>query len=140
MQYQELYQDLFAVNSTYYLAHCIASDFRMGAGIAVEFQRRFQLRDKLKIINSHAAPGTCILVGRVFNLITKMRSSDKPTYETLTAALQEMQKLIVFYQIQQVAMPKIGCGLDHLQWDQVRMIIQSVFVQNDLEILICHKI
>jgi len=28
-------KDLFTVDESYYLAHCIAADFRMGAGIAV---------------------------------------------------------------------------------------------------------
>ena len=41
--------DLFKIaKETDYLAHCISKDYVLGAGIAVEFQRRFQLREKLR--------------------------------------------------------------------------------------------
>lgn len=35
--YREVESDLFKVNKTYYLAHCISADFAMAAGIVVEF-------------------------------------------------------------------------------------------------------
>ena len=41
--------NLFKIaKETDYLAHCISRDYALGAGIAVEFQRRFQLREKLR--------------------------------------------------------------------------------------------
>lgn len=41
--------DLFKIaKETDYLAHCISKDYALGAGIAVEFQRRFRLREKLR--------------------------------------------------------------------------------------------
>jgi hypothetical protein len=39
--------------------------------------------------------------------------------------------------ITKVAMPRIGCGLDRLQWGIVREIILEVFEDTDLEIVIC---
>ena len=36
-----------------------------------------------------------------------------------------------------LAMPKIGCGLDRLDWDEVYDIICEVFEDTDVEILIC---
>jgi hypothetical protein len=37
-------------------------------------------------------------------------------------------------------MPKIGSGLDKLQWPRVREIIQEVFINFDeAEILVCYK-
>ena len=48
MQYQEKQQDLFATPPEYYLVHCISADFAMGAGIAVQFNRQFSMRDKLR--------------------------------------------------------------------------------------------
>ena len=36
-----------------------------------------------------------------------------------------------------VHMPKIGCGLDRLDWEQVYDIIGEVFENTDVEILIC---
>ena len=137
MQYREIEQDLFTMDSSYYLAHCIASDFRLGAGIALEFQKRFELQEKLKHVNGDTSPGTCVLIERVFNLITKPKSSGKPTYETLESSLLEMKKLIIAHKIKRLAMPKIGCGLDKLQWENVREMIQSIFSDCDIEIVIC---
>jgi hypothetical protein len=35
-------------------------------------------------------------------------------------------------------MPKIGYGLDRLQWGKTKEIIQEVFKDTDIEILVCH--
>lgn len=42
-------------------------------------------------------------------------------------------------QIDKVAMPVIGCGLDRLQWNKVSEIIKDVFQYEDIEILVCIK-
>ena len=36
-----------------------------------------------------------------------------------------------------IAMPKIGCGLDQLNWQDVEGIIREVFADTDIEILVC---
>lgn len=38
------------------------------------------------------------------------------------------------HEIKYLAMPKIGCGLDRLQWGKVREIIQDKFKDLDIEI------
>jgi hypothetical protein len=48
MIYKEEIRDLFSVSEDYYLAHCISADFALGAGIAVEFVKRFNMRKKLQ--------------------------------------------------------------------------------------------
>lgn len=47
MTYKEEKRDLFTVDDSYYLAHCISADFKLGAGIAVEFDRHFDLLIKI---------------------------------------------------------------------------------------------
>ena len=44
MVYREVESDLFKVNKTYYLAHCISADFAMAAGIVVEFNKEFDMK------------------------------------------------------------------------------------------------
>lgn len=133
-------RDLFNVENKYYLAHCISSDCEMGAGIAVVFQKQFGLRNILltKYNPNKRKHPTCILEKRVFNLITKERYWHKPTYETLQDSLNEMKKIIINNDIKFVAMPKIGCGLDRLQWGKVREILNEIFKDVDLEILVCY--
>ena len=47
MIYKEEYRDLFTVPEDYYLAHCISADFGMGKGIVVEFNKQFDMKNKL---------------------------------------------------------------------------------------------
>jgi O-acetyl-ADP-ribose deacetylase (regulator of RNase III) len=136
MTLTEEHRDLFTVPDDYYLAHCIASDLGMGAGIAVQFRRRFGLTGRLNALRPLHHP-TCVVTGRVFNLVTKKRSGGKPTYATLRASLERMKALVLEHQVARVAVPKIGCGLDGLQWPMVRQIIQEVFADVDVEIRIC---
>lgn len=130
-------QNLFDVSEDYFLAHCISKDYALGAGIAVEFEKRFHLKSKLKKLDNGNFVD-CILIGRVFNLVTKAKYWQKPTYESLTAALEIMKFQIQTYGIKKVAMPKIGCGLDGLQWGRVEEIIKAVFQDVNCEILVCY--
>ena len=41
-------------------------------------------------------------------------------------------------QIKRLAMPKIGCGLDKLKWEDVSKIIKDVFSDTDIEIIVCY--
>ena len=147
MQYREEVRDLFSVSDDYYLAHCISADFGMGKGIVVEFNKRFNMKNKL-ISKYHdflrywddekdECKGTCILEGRVFNLITKRNYWLKPTYKTITQALKHMKMLALNNSVTKIAMPTIGSGLDRLNFDKVSEIINDVFSDTDIEILVC---
>ena len=62
----------------YYFAHCISADYELGAGIAVQFQKRFKLKSILKNIGSGTYPDL-ITIDNVFNLVTKGKYWNKPT-------------------------------------------------------------
>lgn len=145
MIYKEEVKDLFSVPNDYYLAHCISADFGMGKGIVVEFNKRFNMKKKLSekypdYYNKYVEnkiKGDCILEDNVFNLITKSRYWNKPTYETLENALEQMKYICEVNYISKIAMPIIGCGLDRLQWKNVKVIINNIFQDSDIEILVC---
>ena len=147
MVYKEEIRDLFTVPEEYYLAHCISADFGMGKGIVVEFNKIFDMKRKLQktypdYLNqwTHTKMiGDCIQQDRVFNLITKERYYQKPTYKSLTVALKEMKELCNEIHVTKIAMPIIGCGLDRLQWDKVSEIIKEVFKNTNIEILVCRQ-
>lgn len=147
MIYREEVRDLFSVPDDYYLAHCISADFGMGKGIVIEFNKRFDMKHILQtkypgFVNQFHRQKRlfyCILEGRVFNLITKERYFEKPTYETMLGALSEMKVLCWLEKIHKIAMPIIGCGLDGLEWDKVSKIIKYVFQKEDVEILVCRR-
>lgn len=146
MRYKEEVRDLFTVPEGYYLAHCISADFALGAGIAVEFNKSFNMKHKLQTCfdgyldewNKEGWNCDCLLIGRVFNLVTKTRYWQKPTYPTLRGSLEYMKAIAECNKIRKIAMPMIGCGLDGLNWNIVRTIIQDVFKDSEvLEILVC---
>lgn len=149
MIYKEEIKDLFSVSDDYYLAHCISADFGMGKGIVVEFNKRFDMKNKL--VSKYGSfgkhwdfedddkKGTCLLEGRVFNLITKRMYWHKPTYETLRNSLCDLRILCINNKVEKLAMPLIACGLDGLQWDKVSEIIKEVFEDVDIEILVCKQ-
>lgn len=148
MIYKEEKRDLFSVPDDYYLAHCISADFALGKGIAVEFNKRFNMRQKLQdefpdfideYMHRYNLDAECILIDRVLNLVTKERYYQKPTYNSMKQALEMMKRVCAANDIHKVAMPKIGCGLDRLEWDKVSEIIQDVFKDTDVEILVCAK-
>ena len=132
-------RDLFTVPQGYYLAHCISADFALGAGIAKTFDEVYNMRFKLfREYDDYEYEGGCaLLIDNVFNLVTKPKCYHKPRYEAVREALETMKDIMEANAITKLAMPKIGCGLDRLDWDIVYEIICEVFEDTDIEILIC---
>lgn len=143
MIFNEVQQDLFTVPQGYYLAHCISGDYALGAGIAVKFDEVYNM--KFKLHRDYAIPdgqkyanvGRALLVDNVFNLVTKARCFHKPTYDDLYDTLVDMREQMEDFGITKLAMPLIGCGLDKLEWNRVKDVIEDVFEDTDVEILVC---
>lgn len=143
MTVREVHKNLFSVTHDYYLAHCVSGDFALGSGIAKQFNIMYNMKNKLR--RQYSVPqgqesanvGRALLVGTVFNLVTKERYFHKPTYDTLRSALEDMKGQCISNSVNRIAMPLIGCGLDRLRWDKVRDIIEDVFADTDIDILVC---
>lgn len=143
MTYKMIEGDLFTAPKENYFAHCISADFALGAGIAVQFQNRYGLREKLRAMmperdlqSFQSRVGSCVLLDNVFNLITKPLCWDKPTYEDLQKSLIAMREMCVRYRINYVAMPQIGCGLDRLEWPKIEKLIREIFAPTNVNITI----
>ena len=174
MEFKIEKRDLFTVPTDYILCHCISADFALGAGIAKQFDERFNLRKKLKDISSEDKDsderfewnnaGSVIMVIAedllkpyenqriIANLVTKKFCYQKPTYKSLRESLDslntfidaliKMRKFRAFNtntkpESLKLAMPRIGCGIDRLDYDNAQEIIKDVFHDTDVEILIC---
>ena len=132
-------RDLFTVPQGYYLAHCISADFALGAGIAKIFDEVYNMRFKLfrEYDNYEYEGGDALLIDNVFNLVTKPKCYHKPRYEAVRESLEVMKEIMETNATTKLAMPTLGCGLDKLQWSEVFKIIQEVFDDTDVDILIC---
>lgn len=135
MTYTEEKRDLFSVPEDYFFVHCVSADFALGKGIALEFKKRFDMKKKLKTCGQS---GKCILIDRVFNLVTKETFRRKPTMESMTECLQELKQQVTEKGIKKLAMPLIGCGLDGLEWHEVSEQVRGIFSDTDVELLVCH--
>lgn len=143
MTFTEEKGDLFAAEilSNYTLCHCISSDFALGAGIAKEFAKMGVKKALCEYFPKQwQGRGYCLITETngvtVANLVTKERYFHKPTLETLRQALENLRKQALEMKLTRIAMPKIGCGLDRLDWTAVREIIREVFADISIEILV----
>ena len=147
MTYREEYRDLFSMPHDFALIHCISSDFKMGAGIARKFA---EMGVKKQLIQEYSQQECWWGRGyvrmtwpdencpyRVYNLITKQFYYQKPTLETFKEAVYAAGKCCCMANRFKVAMPMIGCGLDKLDWKDVKPIIQSAFSADQFEVVVC---
>lgn len=137
-------------------AHCIASDFGMGAGIATQFIERFDMKEKLKTWSKeNVVPtkphkygksyfsyrptlvGKAVRIENTYNLITKPFTYGKPTLKDLERTLIDMKQQMVANKETILAIPDmIGCGIDGLERSRVLGAIQSVFLFTEITIFV----
>ncbi|KAM6977600.1 ADP-ribose glycohydrolase OARD1-like [Aplochiton taeniatus] len=130
--------DLFSSPVNEALCHCVSEDLHMGAGIAVLFKKKFkrveQLKQQMKVV------GQCAVLESdkrfVYYLITKKKYNNKPTIEALTHSLKDMKRHCMVNSVTRISMPRIGCGLDRLNWDDVSKILKKVFQSSGISITV----
>lgn len=136
---REIEGDLFSAPKDHSLAHCVTSDLKMGAGIAVKFKQVFKGVDELRAQNVGVGGVATLKDGQrfVYYLITKKSTYDKPTYEDLTRSLEAMKKHMSENGAKKLAIPRIGCGIDGMEWPKVKSILNSTFgKEGDFEVVV----
>ncbi|XP_059838841.1 ADP-ribose glycohydrolase OARD1-like isoform X3 [Hypanus sabinus] len=130
--------DLFSCPEKDALAHCISEDCDMEAGIAVWFKWKYGGVEELQ--NQKKKIGDVAVLKKdqrcIYYLITKKLASDKPTYDAVQKSLKAMRDHCLANGILKISMPKIGCGLDNLEWDKVSAIIEEVFKSTSIVITV----
>ena len=143
MTVSEEQRDLFSLNYTteYCLCHCVSTDLAMGKGIAVVFRDKFGGLGELRAQNPRVGDVCSLKTGemRIYYLITKPKYWDKPTYQSLESCLVAMREDMLARGLSRIGMPRIGCGLDGLKWPQVKLIIERVFSNTGIDVVVCIK-
>ncbi|KAH8372210.1 hypothetical protein KR093_010590 [Drosophila rubida] len=135
---REINGDLFSADTDYSMCHCVAADLRMGKGIAVKFRNEFGQLETLQ--KQNVQPGGVALLefdGRfIYYLITKQSSSSKPTYQYLASSLSAMREHMLQNKVQKLALPRIGCGIDALDWNRVKEMLCDIFKADAVELAV----
>lgn len=74
----------------------------------------------------------------IYYLVTKRLSTEKPTYENFWSSLKKMRDDVRNHEVKKLAIPKIGCGLDRLDWSIVKDMITFLFKDIDVEVVVCN--
>ena len=69
-------------------------------------------------------------------LVTKDKYYHKPTYDSLQQTLTQLKELCEKHLVTSLAMPKIGCGLDKLEWSTVKSMIKNTFLSFNIKITV----
>ena len=121
----EIKDDLFNHLDTT-LVRCVSQDLKMGLGIAVLFKNHFGYGD---LFEQNKQVGEIAVLKNgdhyVIYLITKQNYWNKPTYASLQKTLDQLKLFCDEKHIDQLSMPKIGCGLDKLCWDKVSAMLND---------------
>ena len=143
MVIKEERKNLFEVPQGYYIAACITGDYSLGAGVAKQLDEHYNMKEKLH----HFFPipsgerawyvGNALLIDNVFNLVDKETRQDKVQEDNLYNALIDMYVQIDEKKVHKLAIPRLGCGCDGLEWEDVLEMIEEVFDDVDIEILVC---
>jgi O-acetyl-ADP-ribose deacetylase (regulator of RNase III) len=108
-------------------AHGVSNLGKMGKGIAIDFKRKYPsmfTEYKAKCYHKIISPGDCFFYENIiqnqniFNLITQdnlFNASEK----YLKSSINNMHKLALRKNINDIGMPQIACGLGNLQLEKL---------------------
>jgi len=118
------------------VAHCASEDLKMSAGVAKELVQR---DPGLKLTKPRRVGEASIIIVNnrlIFTLITKAFFHSKPNYQDFESSLISMRNFMVFFKIKRLAIPKLGSGLDKLNWELCLDLIIQTFIRDSVEIVI----
>ena len=111
----------------------------MGAGVANQIKENFGRIDELKE-QEIGVGGVAILnigPGRfIYNLVTKEKFSDKPSYQSIKESLKEMRTHCIDNNVDIISMPRIASGLDKMEWNVIHGMLNELFRSSDINIRI----
>ena len=109
------------------LVHCISDDEMLNKGFAKQIDSKFQSKQFLKGRNGNVIAQPITRNKTLFHLTTKSKRYEKPRLNRIRLCLNELKDYCVENNIAELHMPKIGSGLDKLNFESIRKIIFEIF-------------
>lgn len=141
---REIYEDLFNLRVDA-LAHGCNTKGIMGDGIARQFKVRYpQMFIEYASYCSAGLfnPGDVHFYKsgndqpHVVNVATQTTPGGGARSDYIERGLVAVREMYKRWGIKSLAIPKIGCGLGGLEWDEVNKIVEKIFGSSDLEVVI----
>ena len=125
------------------LGHCISADAQMSKGFAqflserVPRLRRTCTCRRANLLKDQVFPFWDSSSRRyIYNLETKEKYSDKSDLQTLATTLESIQSHDTMHGVSTIAIPKIGYGLDQMNWKDVVKLLRDIFAYSDIQIVV----
>ena len=139
----EIQGDLFAVPGPDALAHGVNCQGVMGAGIAVEFKRRWPVmfhRYYVACANGSLVAGTALACPEtsprwIYCMATQAIPGPFARDEYIMPALGGVVEHAQRNGVKRIGMPRIGCGLGGLSWDDVRPLVERAAKDVDIVVV-----
>jgi hypothetical protein len=119
------------------IVHCISADAAMGAGFALQLVQKVGDGVRDEIAASSPKVGGVVFARGTFHMITKEHYWEKPTQLDFLCSLSALASELCEGTLKWIIMPRIGCGLDNLDWSWVRSNIERAFAKWDGSIIVC---
>lgn len=144
MKLVEVEMSIMSAPQGYYLAQGISRDMNFSVGLQSLFDKVYNMKEKLESFytdgtfrNPEFNVGDAVLIDNVFNLVVKESSYDAPDRNKLLDAITDMRDQMNADLTTKLAIPKICCGKNGLDWDEVKGMFELVFNDTDVQILVC---
>ena len=123
------------------IGHCISADARMSKDFADFLSHRIpglrSIRRKARLFMGQVYPFWDSTGKRyIYNLVTKERFYDKPNLSTLSKTLEAMNIRASINGVSTIAIPKLGCGLDQMNWQEIVKLLQDIFAYADVQLVV----
>jgi hypothetical protein len=131
-------ESLFEAPQEYALASLISKDLKVQnkRGLTYKYIKRFGrikcLSRQLDVLNMNTSRVLMLRHSKrnvIYYLITKPSCYGRPSYANLRRALTELAIHMKSQNITKLAIPKLGCGKNLLDWRSVKAIVIQVFTK-----------
>lgn len=121
------------------LVHCISSDKQMSQGFAAQIDDKFHSKHYLH--NKEKFKGEIFIQPiyknkTLFHLVTKQNFFDTPLIEDIKNCLIKLKDFCIQNDTKELHMPKICCGLDKQNFEEIKTLIEKIFQETHLQIYI----
>ena len=139
MTYTEKQMDLFEVPKEYYIVHCISADFQMNHVLSMAIDKKKKKKNNLfdNYKGLRFIYPLCLTTDRVISLATKANQDVETDKKDLAWCIYDMKRIMDSRGIKKIAMAK-SC-FDKTKWNEVKKILQDVFNDTDVDILVVYR-